>query len=39
MDMDFMSVAAVIAILIFIYKIVELRSGKKKDDKSEEKTR
>lgn len=38
MDMDFMSVAAVIAILIFIYKIVELRNGKKKDE-SEEKRR
>lgn len=35
MDMDLMSVVAVVAILVFIYKMVELKYGKKKDQKSE----
>ena len=38
MGMDLMSVAAIIAILVFIYKIVEVRS-RGRDDKSEEKRR
>ena len=38
MSMDLMSVAAIVAILVFIYKIVEVRT-KGKNDKAEEKRR
>lgn len=38
MNMDLMSVAAIIAILVFIYKLVEVKS-KNRNDKTEEKNR
>lgn len=38
MNMDFMSVVALIGILVFIYKIVEVKTKNKKDD-SEERSR
>lgn len=38
MNMDFMSVVALIGILIFIYKIVEVKTKNKKDN-SEERSR
>ena len=38
MNMDFMSVVALIGVLVFIYKIVEVRSKNKKDN-SEERSR
>lgn len=38
MNMDFMSVVALIGILVFIYKIVEVKTKNKKDN-SEERSR
>ncbi len=35
MNMDFMSVVALIGILVFIYKIVEVRQKNKKDESKE----